>query len=100
MPEMLECFASWMLVNKRFQELKEATSWKVKAMYADSTKAEETDIVVYQLDATSKVTRGNTKAQTPLYPPMWRLANNGSAYHIIQSGLSPQLIFSSYVLRI
>ena len=80
MPEGSEYLASAEHAKHFHEEHISDDSWTVKALHADATshvieKAKSgsplSQGMVMQLDATCKWKRGNVKAQTPLWPPMW-----------------------------
>lgn len=79
MPELVECLAHGILIQKLFADNANA-DWQLQNIWADATGAEmlvspegtrAREGYVYPLDHTSTIQRGNANSQTPVWPPMW-----------------------------
>lgn len=81
MPELVECLAHGILIQKLFADNANA-DWQLQNIWADATGAEmlvspegtrAREGYVYTLDHTSTIQRGNASSQTPVWPPMWSM---------------------------
>lgn len=93
MPEIKESGASEEIA-KEFHENEPQEEQKIKAIYVDATAAEQSTHprespgrlgMVYELQASSKIQRGQCGAQSSVYPPKYANREHISAYGLTLS---------------